>query len=523
MRSLSRVAVGAPLVALSLLHLAFGSIDGFKDGVSNYSFPDDFIFGVSTAAFQIEGGWNADGKGESMWDTYLHKHPEYTPDRSNGDVAADSYHKYMEDIDMIKNLGVNYYRMSISWPRILPNGTDNNINHAGVMYYRTLFEELLRVNITPIVTLFHWDMPTPLMDLGGWSNPKIVDYFEDYARVAFNLYGDVIKTWTTINEPHQHCYNGYGHAFFVPALLSHGVGEYLCTHYILLSHARVYRMYEKEFRAYQKGRVGITLDAFWSEPKNPDKPEDVDAAKWYLQMHLDIYAHPIFSDVGDYPSFVRERVNNMSLQQGFSRSRLPYFSAEEIDSLRGSSDFFGLNHYTTFLMSQSNMEKEWLVPSLDHDAGVKVEQNLTWPLPGPEWLTVYPAGFRKLLNYIQTNYRIVKKIPIIVTENGMGDKGQIEDYERCSYFNDYLYQVLLAIHQDNCNVQGYFAWTLMDDFEWSDGYVTKFGLYQVDFEDPNRPRTPKLSAKNYRNIVRTRRIDFNYIKPPLNRLQSNRL
>ncbi|CAB3236893.1 unnamed protein product [Arctia plantaginis] len=512
MWGLSRVVIVVLLATLSGLPTRSLKYDL---RVSNNSFPEDFIFGVSTAAFQIEGAWNEDGRGESMWDTYLHQHPNFTVDHSNGDVAADSYHKYMDDIEMIRNLGVSHYRMSISWSRILPNGTDNNINHMGVIYYRTLFEELLKVNITPIVTLFHWDMPTPFMDLGGWSNPKIVDYFKDYARVAFNLYGDIIKTWTTINEPHQHCYMGYGLSTYVPAIASHGIGEYLCTHYILLSHARVYRMYEKEFRPYQKGVVGITLDAFWSDPKDPNKAEDIEAAHWYLKMHLDMYAHPIYSDTGDYPDFVRERINNMSLQQNYSRSRLPYFTDEEIDALRGSSDFFGLNHYTTYLMSPSNMEEKWKVPSIDHDTGVKMEQNPSWARPGTEWLSVHPPGIRKLVNYVQANYLIVKKIPILITENGVGDKGQIEDYERVSFFNDYLYQLLLAIHQDHCNVKGYFAWTLMDDFEWSDGYVPKFGLYKVDFDSPNKTRTPKLSAKNYEHIARTRKIDFNYIQRPL--------
>ncbi|CAH0702842.1 unnamed protein product [Spodoptera exigua] len=514
MRSSSGVALARALSAiLSLLLVASGSV-GEGRRVSNYSFPDDFIFGVSTAAFQIEGGWNEGGKGESMWDTYVHAHPEYTADHSNGDVAADSYHLYMDDIDMIKSMGVDHYRLSISWPRILPNGTDNNISYDGAKYYRTLFKELLKVNITPVVTLFHWDMPTPLMDLGGWSNPAIVDFFEDYARVAFNLYGDLVKMWTTINEPHQHCYNGYGRDYFVPALKSHGIGEYLCSHYILLAHARAYRLYEREFKPYQKGKVAITLDAFWADPKDPHKPEDVEAAENYLQMHLGIYAHPIFSDFGDYPSFVRERVNNMSSLQGFSRSRLPYFSDEEIKMLRGSADFFGLNHYTTFLMSPSSMEPDWDVPSLDHDTGVRMDQNLSWPRPGADWLTVNPPGFRKLINWIHNKYNVLKKIPIIITENGMSDKGQTEDYERVSYYNEYLNQVLIAINEDGCNVKGYFSWTLMDDFEWNDGYTTKFGLFKVDFDSPLKTRTPKLSAHNFANIVRTRLIDFDYIKPP---------
>lgn len=506
-------SAGALLVTLSLLQLARKSSEQ-NSSIKNYTFPEDFIFGISSSAYQVEGAWNEGGKGESMWDTYLHEHPDFTVDNSNGDVSADSYHFYMDDIKAIKSIGVNHYRLSISWPRILPNGTDNNINNEGVKYYRTLFEELLKANITPVVTLFHWDMPTILMDLGGWTNPKIVDYFEDYVRIAFKLYGDLIKMWTTVNEPHQHCYNGYGLDIFVPALMSHGVGEYLCTHYMLLAHARAYRIYEKEFKPHQKGKIAITLDSFWGDPRDPNKPEDLKAVEDYLQMHTGVYAHPIFSDVGDYPSFVRERINNMSRQQGFIRSRLPYFTKEEIKALKGSSDFFSINFYTTYLMSPSEREPEWMIPSLEHDTGVRSEKNASWPTPGADWLTSNPDGFRKFLNWIQNNYKILKEIPIIVTENGSTDKGQIEDYERVAYYNDYLYQLLLAIHEDKCNVKGYFSWSLLESFEWGDGFDTVMGLFKVDFDSPNKTRTPKLSAHNYANIVRTRRVDFDFIKPP---------
>ncbi|XP_072939650.1 myrosinase 1-like isoform X2 [Epargyreus clarus] len=479
-------------------------------GSSNFTFPENFMFGVATAAFQIEGAWNEGGKGESMWDTYIHKHPDYTPDLSNGDVAADSYHKYKDDIVMIQTLGVEYYRLSISWPRLLPQGTDNHINKEGARYYRKVLEELIKANITPVVTLFHWDLPTPLMDLGGWTNPKMVDYFEDYARVAFTLYGDIVKIWTTINEPHQQCYNGYDGDYFVPALNSHGVGVYLCAHYLILGHARVYHLYDKEFRPHQKGKIGITLDAFWAEPKDPSKVEDQEAAERYLQMRVGLFAHPIYSETGDYPALVREVVNNNSMLQGYARSRLPVFSPQEIEMVRGSSDFFGLNHYTTFLMSPSTMEKGWFVPSYDHDTGVRMDQDPNWPIPGSTWLSIYPAGFRKILNWLTKQYGA--DVPIIITENGMCDWGGINDYERVSYYNKYLYQLLLAIYQDGCNVQGYFAWTLMDDFEWKDGYTSKFGLFHVDFDSPEKTRTPKLSALNYRHIVKTKKIDFNYIK-----------
>ncbi|CAH2991643.1 unnamed protein product [Chilo suppressalis] len=523
MRGKSRVAMRvAALTIISLLSLVQGSSEpDLYRGLSNYTFSEDFMFGVATAAFQIEGGWNEGGRGESIWDTYLHKHPNFTLDRSNGDVAADSYHKYEEDIVMVQSLGVKYYRLSMSWTRLLPEGTDNYVSEDGKKYYRNLFEGLLKANITPMVTLFHWDLPTPLMDLGGWTNPKIVDFFEDYARVAFNLFGDIVKLWTTINEPHQHCANGYGNIFFVPALDAHGIGEYLCTHYILLAHARAYHLYHSQFGPHQHGKIGITLDSFGAKPKNESNPYDHVAVEQYLQMHLGLYAHPIFSSTGDYPEFVRKRVDYMSRDQGYTRSRLPYFTTEEIAMLKGSSDFFGLNHYTTYLISHCSGNKAWKVPSMDHDTGVCMEQHPAWVKPGADWFTIYPPGFRKILNYIKNNYG---NVPIIVTENGLCDYGGLEDFVRVSYFNKYLYQLLLAVNIDRCNVIGYFAWTLMDDFEWNDGYVTKFGLFHVDYESPDRTRTPKLSAANYGQIVRTRQIDFDFIKPPTKyQPQSNRL
>ncbi|KAL4707939.1 hypothetical protein ACJJTC_013730 [Scirpophaga incertulas] len=511
----------AALVLLSLLYQVQGSSNSERHtGLSNYTFPEDFIFGVATAAFQIEGGWNKGGKGENIWDTYLHKHPNFTLDHSNGDVAADSYHKYKEDITMIQSLGVKYYRLSISWTRLLPNGTDNYINEDGMKYYRHILEGLRKVGITPMVTLFHWDLPTPFMDLGGWTNPVMVNYFEDYARVAFNLYGDIVNIWTTMNEPHQHCANGYGFVNFVPALNAHGIGEYLCTHYMLLAHAKVYHLYDRYFRPSQNGKIGITLDSFAGEPKNASNPNDHVAVENYLQMHLGLYANPIFSSSGDYPRYVRDTIDHMSQIQGFTRSRLPFFTEQEIVMLKGSSDFFGLNHYTTYKITNCERNENWQIPSMDHDNGICMSQPSNWPKPGASWLAVHPPGFRKIINWIKKNYG---DVPIIVTENGLCDDGSLEDFERVSYFNEYLYQLLLAVNIDKCNVRGYFAWTLMDDFEWGDGYVTKFGLYHVDFDSPHRTRTPKLSAINYGQIVRTRQIDFDFIKPESTKYQSNKI
>lgn len=505
---LSGVALTALLASLSspCSALSADTTDVEFKGISNYSFPTNFMFGVASAAYQIEGAWNEGGKGLSNWDVFVHQNPDYTPDRSTGDVAADSYHLYLEDVRIIKELGVKYYRLSLSWTRILPKGTDNYINQEGVKYYKKLFKALIKNGIQPVVTLFHWDLPQMFMELGGFTNPYMVDYFEDYARVAFKLFGDVVKIWTTMNEPHMHCSAGYGGDYFAPALNLHGTGEYLCTHYMLLAHARAYHLYDKLFRPSQQGRIGITLDAFWAEPKNVTDREDRIAAERYMQMHMGMYAHPIYSDIGDYPPMVQERIGNISKHQGLLKSRLPTFTAEEVDALRGSSDFFGLNHYTTYLMSPSSHEPDWHVPSLEADTGVKLEQHPHWPKPGSDWFSVYPPGFRKLLNWISNQYG--RKHSIIITENGLCDLGGIKDIARVNYYNKYLYQLLLAMHVDKCNVEGYFAWTLMDDFEWKDGYTAKFGLYYVDFDSPKKTRKPKLSAYNYREIVKTRRINF---------------
>ncbi|XP_049694862.2 myrosinase 1 [Helicoverpa armigera] len=500
--------------SLCLLYLARGRSEVYS-GISKYSFPDDFIFGVATSAYQIEGAWNEEGKGESIFDTFIHLHPEYTPDRSNGDVAADSYHHYMDDIELIKKLGVSHYRMSISWPRILPNGTADYINLKGVMHYRKLFVELLKANIIPVVTIYHWDIPTALEGLGLWKNTTLVDYLVDYARILFHLYGDLVKIWVTINEPDIVCADGIKFNKYLPEEARHGLNEYVCIHNMLLAHARVYRLYEKEFKPYQNGKVGLCLDVIWPEPKNPGNPEDLKAGEIYSRMRIGIYAHLIFSEDGDYTPFVRERVNSKSYKQGYLQSRLPYYTKAEVKALQGSADFLGINHYTSFLASQSSSEPSWAVPSMDQDTGVRLDKTKAWARPGADWLSVYPPGMRKVLNWLQNNFKLLEHIPIIITENGLSDFGQTLDYERVSYYNEYLYQILLAIHEDGCNIKGYFAWSLLDTFEWNYGYTVTFGLFKVDFKSPNKTRTPKLSAYNYANIVRTRRIDFDFIKAPV--------
>ncbi|XP_047122092.1 myrosinase 1-like [Schistocerca piceifrons] len=466
-------------------------------------FPDGFLLGAATASYQVEGAWNESGKGENIWDRLTHEHPDWIADGSNGDVACDSYHKYQEDAELVANLGFDVYRFSLSWSRLLPSGDWDVVNPAGIEYYNNLIDALLERNIQPLVTLFHWDLPQKLQDIGGWPNPRIADYFEEYARLAFENFGDRVKWWLTFNEPNVMC-SGYGEERQkAPAINAHGFGEYMCGYTLLLGHARAYRLYDSEYRATQNGSVGITLNSDFYEPAS-DSQADIDAAERAQQFHLGWFAHPIFSEEGNYPAVMIERVDNNSLEAGIWISRLPKFTAQEIEDLKGSADFFGLNHYSTYLVTDG---LSGLEPSILRDTGVIKTVDPSWPESASSWLKVVPWGFRKLLNWIARNYN---NPPVFVTENGFSDRGTLDDTDRQEYYKQYLAQLLMAVNIDGNNVIGYTAWSLLDNFEWMSGYTEKFGIYHVDFESPNRTRTAKGSVEMFQNITATREIPESY-------------
>ncbi|RZC35457.1 Glyco hydro 1 domain containing protein, partial [Asbolus verrucosus] len=257
---------------------------------------------------------------------------------------------------MLKNLGVTRYRFSLSWSRILPMGLVNKINQAGVDYYKNLITALKENGIEPYVTLYHWDLPQPLQNLGGWPNPLLVNYFADYTKLAFTLLGDDVKNWMTFNEPKQTCQMGYGYGYMAPAYVSDGVGNYLCAHTVLKAHAKAYHIYDEEFRATQNGRVTMVIDTNWFEPAS-DSKQDKEAAERKLQFDLGWYANPIYN--GNYPQVMIDRIADRSLKEDFLKSRLPESTLEEIDYIKGTYDFFAVNHYTTNLV-------EW---SEDYDIG----------------------------------------------------------------------------------------------------------------------------------------------------------
>ncbi|KAL3857520.1 hypothetical protein ACJMK2_012180 [Sinanodonta woodiana] len=448
-------------------------------------FPENFTWGVATAAYQIEGGWDEDGKGFSIWDNKTHDRTGQIKDNSTGDIACDSYHKYLEDVKLLKNLKVNHYRFSISWPRVLPQGTADKVNLLGIAYYDSLINSLLDEGIQPVVTLYHWDLPQVLADKQGWLNDSIVDVFANYARICFQHFGDRVKSWITLNEP-----------FIVAQTYSDDAvhvadGIYRAAHNLIRAHAKVYRLYNAEFRIQQQGVVGITLNHDFGFPKRRYNPQDVDAAEKYNQFHLGWFANPIFGN-GDYPDVMRWQLGNTNR----SVSRLPKFNESEKMSIKGSADFFGFNSYTSRLITYKFQPGKTY---FDNDIGVEAEPDPNWQGSGSSWLKVYPRELREGLNWIRVHYN---NVPIFITENGISDNtGTLDDQPRIDYLRSYIDEVLKAINIDGCNVKGYTAWSLLDNFEWNSGYTERFGLHYVNFSDPERPRTPKASAHFYTSVI----------------------
>ncbi|XP_047994054.1 myrosinase 1-like isoform X2 [Leguminivora glycinivorella] len=467
-------------------------------------FPNNFRFGAATAAYQVEGGWESGGKSKSIWDVYAHK-PGKIKDNSSGNVACNSYELYECDSAMLRYLGVNFYRFSISWPRILPNGFANNISQEGIDHYNKVIDDLLKSEIDPVVTIYHWDLPQFLQDIGGWANPLIAQWIEDYARVLFENFGDRVKTWITINEPLV-MISGYGSDEYAPGLKDgHGTVDYIVAKNILIAHARVWHLYDKEFRRTQQGSIGISLVTDYNQGLT-DSPEDIQAGEDVMQFNTGMYSHPIFSSSGGFPPRVEQIVAEKSKEQGYPRSRLPEFTDEEREYCKGTSDFYGMNHYSTQFWTRSTYKPK-IVPSKEDDIGA-TGSYLNYPKTASAHISVIPHGMRRALNWVKDNCNNPR---IIITENGVATNEDLQDFRRIDYFKKYLSNVLDAMYEDKVDVVGYMAWSLMDNFEWNDGFEPKFGIFKVDHKAGNKTRQARLSAIWYRDLISSKTLDPDYI------------
>ncbi|KAM9374918.1 lactase-like protein [Phaethornis superciliosus] len=462
------------------------------------TFPDGFLWGVGSSAYQTEGAWDKDGKGPSIWDAFTHKKGTVFRNET-GDSACDGYYKVKNDIQLLKELKVNHYSFSISWPRIMPTGIRTEpLNEKGIQFYNDTINTLLENNIIPVVSLYHWDLPQVLQEkYGGWQNISMINYFNDYANLCFEKFGDRVKHWITFSNPWAVAEKGYETGEHAPGLKLSGYGAYKAAHHIIKSHAEVWHSYNNTWRSEQQGMVGISLTSGWGEPIDPYDQTDREAAERYIQFHLGWFANPIYR--GDYPEVMKNYVGRKSTQQGLGTSRLPTFSVQEKTYIKGTSDFLGIGHFTARYVIQKSFPL-LQVPSYNTDGDLAELVDPNWPAPGPNWLYSVPWGFRRLLNFIKTQYGN----PLIyVTENGVSDKvecTQLCDEWRIEYLKGYINEILKAL-KDGVNVKGYTAWSLLDKFEWDKGFSERFGFYHIDFKSKNKTRYPKASVEYYKKII----------------------
>ncbi|GKT88078.1 beta-glucosidase A [Colletotrichum tofieldiae] len=442
------------------------------------SLPSDFLWGFATASYQIEGAAEKDGRGPSIWDTFC-AIPGKIADGSSGVVACDSYNRTGEDIALLKSVGANSYRFSIAWSRIIPvGGRDDPINQAGIDHYVKFVDDLLDAGITPFITLFHWDLPDGLDKRYG-----VPLDFEHYARVVFKAIPKC-KNWITFNEPWCSSILGYSSGFFAPGHTSDrsksAVGDsarepWIVGHNLLVAHGRAVKVYRDEFKPTNGGQIGITLNGDATYPWDPRTPRTS-----------------------------RPRTARSSSP---SPARRPpaRVHPEELALVQGSNDFYGMNHYTANYIKHKTTppEEDDFLGNLETLFESKNGDNI-----GPEtqsfWLRPNPQGFRNLLVWLSKRYNYP---PIYVTENGTSLKGEndmpleqiLEDDFRVEYFDGYVKAMADASEKDGVNVKGYLAWSLMDNFEWAEGYETRFGVTFVDYENDQK-RYPKKSAKSLKPL-----------------------
>ncbi len=444
----------------------------------------EFDFGVATSAFQTEGAWLEDGKSFTIWDDYEHTQGLII-DNSTAEIAADSYHLFHQDVALMKEYGIKHYRMSVAWARILPGGKAGTpVNMKAIEHYRAMLSTLRQAGIKTYVNLHHNDLPASMRiaDYAGAYEREFVGQFVNYANISFTLLGDLVDVWFTFDEP------------WVLSTLDKfqpyetNTKPYILAHHYLLSHAYAVKLYREKFAAKYHGTIGINLLSEMCWPLDPSRPGDVAAAKRHIMFQLGWFAEPLMT--GDYPQVMKDRVGD----------RLPKFTDEEKAVVNGSVDFFALNHYFSWMVTEGKAESR---KTYSDDINVTRSYKPEWEKTDMGW-PIVPEGIHDLLVFLNKQW-VHNRVPIWVTENGVAVKeptmeAALNDSVRIDYTAGYIEQVFRA-REDGVDVRKYFTWSLVDNFEWWSGIAKRFGMTRIEYGQ-HPTRTPKSSIVWYGELIK---------------------
>jgi beta-glucosidase len=446
------------------------------------NFPENFLWGTATAAYQVEGAVDEDGRGTSIWDTFSHT-PGKVLHGDTGDIACDQYHRLEEDLDLMADLGLQAYRFSVAWPRIQPEGSGPT-NQKGLDYYRRLVDGLRSRSIEPMLTLYHWDLPQSLQDRGGWTSRETSERFAEYAGIMYEALGDSVSFWITLNEPWVSAWLGYGQGVHAPG--RRDTGEALAaTHHLLLGHGLAL---EKMLTlGYGDNQLGITLNL---APVRPASEDDAGAARRVDGNANRLYLDPLFR--GSYPEDMLEHYRN--------ESDFSFVRDGDLEKISQPLDFLGVNYYMRHTVVEGRRDSE-LTTAMRFSS---VDAATILP-PGVETTAmgwpVEPDGLTELLVRLHEEYT---EGPIYITENGravydyVDPEGGVDDEERVAFLDAHFRAAHDAMEQ-GVNLQGYLVWSLLDNFEWAEGYSKRFGIVFVDYG--TQRRIPKMSARWYRGVI----------------------
>ena len=442
--------------------------------MSRYRFPDGFVWGAATSAYQIEGSPLADGAGPSIWQRFAHT-PGMMANGDHGDTACDHYRRYKEDVQLMRALGLHSYRFSVAWARVLPEGT-GRVNQKGLDFYSRLVDELLQNGIQPNVTLFHWDLPAALDDRGGWLNRDSAHWFADYAGVMFKALDGRVKHWSTINEPWVVTDGGYLHGVLAPGHRSRYEAPIAAHNLMRASGAGI-----QAYRAAGRHEIGVVFNI---EPKYPasQQPDDVAATQRAHAYMNEQFADPAL--LGSYPPALKEIFGDA----------WPDFPADDFQLTRQPVDFVGINYYTRAVVKHYEQGYPCRASRVRQRHATHTET---------DW-EVYEQGLADTLRWFKQRYG---DLPLYITENGaafydppVAEGEVVEDPLRVAYLRKHL-RTLHQCIEDGINLKGYYAWSLLDNLEWSLGFAKRFGLYHVDYASLRR--APKASAKFYAKVIET--------------------